>query len=187
MRQSQMPDTIAHRDFVETQLVKSLDAPEGVMFATETPEQTKIVMDAIIGNSRNDLRLMARSLNRAVNDPTQILRQIKKERDLFIQVIVEMADPFSCHHSALSELKTDPDVRERVTVKRLAAPSPVHLSIGDNVLARIQENDKLPATIVAFNNKDVVGRAANRFSYLWENRCVPLHWPTLETIRPAPG
>lgn len=180
-----MPEHIAHRDFVETQLAKSLGAPDGVMFATETPEQSKIVMDAIIGNSRNNLLLMARSLNRDVHDPYKILKALKFEKNLYVQVIVEMADPFSDLDSALCALKSDPDVRSRIQVRQLATPSPVHLSIGDNLFARIQDNDRRPMTIIAFNNQDVAARAVNRFSYVW-GICKPLQWPSLGALLPAP-
>jgi hypothetical protein len=182
-----MPEIIAHRDFVETQLANSLGTPTGVMFATETPEQTKVVMDAIIGNSEKDLWLMARSLNRKMADPEEIRKALQKQGDLFIKVIVEMADPFSCQHSALSDLKMDAGARARVQVRQLPSPSRVHLSIGDFALARIQEDDKRPATLVAFNNPEVAKRATDRFSYLWD-RSALLSWPPLEASgQPTPA
>ncbi|MEA2822987.1 MAG: hypothetical protein QOJ86_4991 [Bradyrhizobium sp.] len=181
-----MPEIIAHRDFVETQLANSLGTPSGVMFATETPEQTKVVMDAIIGNSEKDLWLMARTLNKKMADPEEIRKALQKQNDLFIKVIVEMADPFSCQHSALSDLKMDASARSRVEVRKLPAPSPVHLSIGDFALARIQEDDKRPATLVAFHNPEISKRATDRFSVLWD-RSARLSWPPLEAAKPTPA
>jgi hypothetical protein len=185
MRQLPMPDAIAHKDFVETQLANSLSAPDGVMFATDTPEKAKVVMDAIIGNCHTELRLMAKRLNRAVADPYQILKAIRKEKDLAVQIIVEMDDPFTCQYSALSTLAAeDPEVRGRIQVRHLTKPSPVHLSIGDEALARIHRNEEKPSTIVAFHNKDVLSHAVRRFAYVW-GLAVPLNWPKPRSA-PAP-
>jgi hypothetical protein len=171
-----MPEDIAHKEFVENAFVRSLDKPDGVMFATATAEQSKVAMDAIIENTEKDLRLMAKALNRAVHDPYQILKALQNRKDLQVQVIVEMADPFNCTYSALSDLKRDPQLRKRIEVRHLSQHSPVHLSIGDTALTRIHQDKVVPTTIIAFNNREIAEQAVERFRLLWE-RCPLLPWP----------
>lgn len=170
-----MPEDLAYKEFVEDAFFRSFDKESGVIFATLTPEQAKVAMDAIIENAQENLRLMAKALSRNVHDPYRIVKALEHSKDLKIEVIVEMADPFNCKYSALSDLKLDRQASERIVVRQLPQPSRVHLSIGDTSSTRIRE-ENIPTTIIAFNNREIAAYAADRFRSLWP-QCRALPWP----------
>ena len=169
-----------YKEFVAGQLVRSRDEPNGVIFKNSTPEHARIAMDAIIGNTRKDLKLMARALHRDVHDPYHLLKALKSSPELMVEVIVEVDDPFAIPESALSALSSEPSVRERISVRQLQQPTLVHLAVGDKVLARIEEDQAARRAIIVFNNKEIAGAAASRFSEIWPS-CKELLWPPLRT------
>ena len=86
-----MTELTAYRDFVADALVRSLDLPEGVIFGNSTAEHARVVMDTIIDNARNELKLMARALSSEVHDPYHLQKALQNSKDLGVQVIVDPA------------------------------------------------------------------------------------------------
>src|ERR1700752_240741 len=176
MRFRPMTELTAYRDFVADALVRSLDLPEGVIFGNSTAEHARVVMDTIIDNARNELKLMARALSSEVHDPYHLQKALQNSKDLGVQVIVEVADPFTCGNSALSALTNDVDARTRIEVRQLKQPSVTHLAVADGTLARIEQDQTERRAIIVFNNEELAGQALRRFNEIWSG-CTPIPWP----------
>lgn len=164
-----MPTDIeTYRAFVADALSRSRGSAEGIVFGNRGTEHARIVMEAIIGDTKASLRVLTGSLVASVHSPLAFRELLARRPDARVRVIVDRLT--SLEGSALEQLAHWIGAHEdaALRVRRVAQTAEPHMAIADDRLLRIETDHGSRAAVVALNKPDVCRSHARRFDSLWD-------------------